>query len=116
MIGIDATHFSKQFVVDPLLTALGGAPLALEGFANAVENLRAAGIGLHFVFNGLQYAKTENPFASSDFINTNNDAAFVQYEGNQPEPARRSFQALGLLIVSFHHNDRLLMLRKQRQS
>ena len=116
VIGIDATHFCKQFLVDPLLTALGGSPLALEGFTNAVQNLKDGGIGLHFVFTGLQYAKTENPFASSDFINTNNHAAFAQYEDNQPEHARRSFQVLGLFLNSFDVIDDLLMLQKQRRS
>ena len=95
VIGVDASHFCKQFLIEPLLTALGGSPIALEGITNAVKTLTDAGIGLHFVFNGLQYVKLDDEFAGPDFINTNNGLAFGQYEGQQPDLARRSFQVLG---------------------
>lgn len=96
VIGVDASHFCKQFLIEPLLTALGGSPIALEGITSAVKTLTDAGIGLHFVFNGLQYAKADDPFSNSNFINNNNSLAFGQYEGQQPESARRSFQVLGM--------------------
>ena len=108
VIGIDAAYFAKQFLVEPLLTALGGSPIALEGISNAVKNLKNAGIGLHFVFDGLQYVRNDNPFASSDIINTSNHAAFTQYEGQQPETARRSFQILGGPLSQNCYGHRLL--------
>ena len=95
VIGLDAAHFAQQFLVEPLLTALGGAPIALEGFTDAIHSLRDAGIGLHFVFNGLQFGKRNDPFAHSDQINSHNAAAFSQYEQGQAGAARRAFQSLG---------------------
>ncbi|KAG8530353.1 uncharacterized protein KY384_004855 [Bacidia gigantensis] len=101
VIGIDAAYFAKQFLVEPLLTALGGSPIALEGFTNAVKNLKNAGIRLHFVFNGLQYARSEDAFATSKSINSQNNDAFTVYENQQPEIARRAFQKLGSFARDF---------------
>ncbi|KAL9098506.1 MAG: hypothetical protein Q9163_005846 [Psora crenata] len=98
VIGIDAAYFLKQYIYESVLTALGGSPIALEAVANAVKNLREAGIELHFVFNGLQYGRVEDPFAGPNFINSQNHAAFLKYEGGQPELARRDFNMLGATI------------------
>ncbi|KAL9131831.1 MAG: hypothetical protein Q9217_000358 [Psora testacea] len=94
VIGIDAAYFLKQFIYESVLTALGGSPIALEAIANAVKNLKNAGIELHFVFNGLEYGKVEDPFAGPNFINSQNHAAFVKYESGQPELAKRDFKLL----------------------
>ena len=94
-IGIDAASFSRQFIAEPLLTALGGAPIALEGVRNALQNLLDADISLHFVFNGLQFIKVADPFAKPDRVNIDNSAAFAQYESQRPVEARRAFSTLG---------------------
>ena len=102
VIGIDAAYFAKQFLNEPLLTALGGSPIALEGFTNAIRNLKDAGLQLHFVFDGLQSGKIDDDFASADYINNHNKAAFTQYESHQPELARRAFQSLGPFQLDNH--------------
>lgn len=101
VIGVDASHFYKQFSIEPLLTALGGSPIALKGITDAVKSLNDAGIQLHFVFNGLQYMKAQDPFSNSEFINTNNAHAFQQYEGQQSDLGKRAFQDLGLFQENF---------------
>ena len=94
-IGIDATFFARRFIAEPLLTALGGSPIALEGVQNALQNLLDADISLHFVFNGLQSVKVEDPFAKAEAVNVDNGAAFALYESHRPLEARRAFGALG---------------------
>ena len=94
VIGIDAAHFSKQFLIEPLLTALGGSPIALEGFENAVRSLLEANIEPHFVFDGLRFNKQSDILDVSDDINAKNTAAFLQYEDEQPVHAKRTFQEL----------------------
>lgn len=91
VIGIDAAQFSKQFLVEPLLTALGGAPIALEGFENAVRGLRDAGIEPHFVFDGLHFNKRQDVLAVSDDLSA---AAFLQYEHGDATHAKHTFQEL----------------------
>ena len=95
VIGVDAAHFAKQYLVEPLLTALGGAPIALENFTSAIQALRDAEVEMHFVFNGLPFGKRHDPFASSHEISVQNAAAFSQYEDSEAEHARRAFQSLG---------------------
>ena len=115
VIGIDAAYFLKQFIYESVLTALGGSPIALEAIANAVKNLQDAGIGLHFVFNGLQYGKMEDPLAKSTFINSQNHAAFTRYEGGQPEMAKRDFKLLGVLCSCWELTRNLLTQTSRTQ-
>ena len=96
-VGVDAAFFARQFIAEPLLTALGGSPIALEGVRNALQNLLDADVCLHFVFNGLQSVKVEDPFAKAEAVNVDNGAAFALYESHQPMEARRAFSALGRL-------------------
>ena len=96
LIGVDAAYFLKQFIYESVLTALGGSPIALNAIKNAVKALKNAGIEMHFVFNGLQYGRVEDPFAGTNFINSQNHAAFTKYENGEPELAKRDFELLGL--------------------
>lgn len=96
VVGVDAAYFSKKFLTEPLLTALGGAPIALETLTNAIRDLKEAGIELHFVFNGLSFKKSSDTFAQSNWINKQNAEAFAAYEDETPERARQTFQELGL--------------------
>ena len=96
VIGVDAAYFSKKFLTEPLLTALGGSPIALEVLTSAVRDLKDTGIELHFVFNGLSFKRPSDPFSLSNWTSKQNAEAFAAYEDETPERARHTFQELGL--------------------
>ena len=103
VIGVDATYFLQNFLdlpTEPLKSALGGWPLALE--TKIVENvtiLKGAGIKLHFVFNGLDYGLKDELFKTSISAAATNAKAFELYEINEPTQSASLFSSSGPLSL-----------------
>ena len=95
-IGVDAVHYLRSLPQESLLSALGGAPLALESTikCTAVE-LQKVGLRLHFVFNGLDSGVGDDAATSSAKAAHLSSEAFNLYEGKQPADAERTFGELG---------------------
>lgn len=102
VIGIDATYFIYGLNKDPLLSALGGPPLAFESTViDTVKHLQDAGLKLHFVFNGLESGVGNDPVTWSTKAAQLDSEAFTLYETEQAKKARDSFQESGALISAF---------------
>ena len=98
IIGIDAAYYIHGLNKDPLLSALGGSPLAFEStLINAVKHLQNAGLKLHFVFNGLDSGVGSDPVTSSARAAQLDNAAFTLYETEQAKEARDVFKDSGML-------------------
>lgn len=96
VIGIDAAYFISSLNKDPLLSALGGPPLAFESnVVNALKHLQDAGLRLHFVFNGLDSGVGSDPVTSSARAAQLDSEAFTLYETEQANQARDVFKASG---------------------
>lgn len=96
VIGIDAAYYIHGLNKDPLLSALGGPPLAFESTViHAVKHLQNAGLKLHFVFNGLESGVGSDPFTSSARAARFDSEAFTLYEAEQAKEARDLFKASG---------------------
>ena len=103
-IGIDAIHYLRSLPQESLLSALGGAPLALEStIIRAISDLQKAGLTLHFVFNGLDSGVEENAAESSARAAQLSNEAFNLYEGKQAADAERSFGISGLFAPQIDH-------------
>lgn len=97
VIGIDATYWIHGLNKDPLLSALGGPPLAFESTViSAVKYLQDAGLKLHFVFNGLDSGVGSDPVISSARAAQLDSEAFTLYETEQGKQARDVFMASGM--------------------
>ena len=91
-VGIDATHYLRTLPQESLLSALGGAPLALEStIVRATRELRKAGLNLHFVFDGLESGVGDDPVVSAATAARFSSEAFNLYEGKRAAEAERSF-------------------------
>lgn len=91
-IGIDAAHFLRTLPQEALLSALGGAPLALDTtVSSAVTVLHNAGLNLHFVFSGLESGVEDDLGAKAAYAARLNNEAFNLYEGKQLAQAYKSF-------------------------
>lgn len=98
VIGIDAAYYIQSLNKDPLLSALGGPPLAFESTViNAVKHLQDAGLKIHFVFDGLESGVGSDPVASSARAAHLASEAFNLYETEQGKQARDVFKASGML-------------------
>ena len=98
VIGIDAAYYIQNTNKDPLLSALGGPPLAFESTViNAVKHLQDAGLKLHFVFNGLDSGVGSDPVTSSARAAQLDSEAFTLYETEQAKQARDVFKASGMI-------------------
>ena len=98
VIGIDATYYIDGLNNDPLLSALGGSPLAFEKTViDVVTHLHNAGLKLHFVFNGLDSGVGNDPMASSVKAAQLDNEAFTLYEAQQAKKARDVFKESGTL-------------------
>jgi len=96
-IGIEAIEFLRRLPKDGLLSALGGAPLALEStIKRATTDLRNAGLKLHFIFDGLDSGVNGHPLPRSVNAAHLISEAFNLYESAQPSDAYDSFQRYGL--------------------
>lgn len=99
VIGIDAAYYIHGLNKDPLLSALGGSPLAFESIViNVVTNLQDAGLKLHFVFNGLDSGVGSDPATSSARAAQLDSEAFTLYETEQGKQARDVFKASSMLL------------------
>ena len=98
VIGIDAAYYILGLNKDPLLSALGGPPLAFESTViTAVKLLQDAGLRLHFVFNGLDSGIGSDSVTSSTKAAQLGDDAFTLYEAEQAKEAIDVFKASGML-------------------
>ncbi|KAL9606814.1 MAG: hypothetical protein Q9179_000022 [Wetmoreana sp. 5 TL-2023] len=97
IIGIDAAYYLLEGPPkEPLLSALGGSPLALESaIVEELNNLRAIGIKVHFVFDGLDYGTKDDPFGPSVASATKIATAFETYEDCMADQAIQVFRASG---------------------
>ena len=99
VIGIDATHYLERLLVpsiEPLLSALGGYPLALEStIVKELDVLKAAGVKAHFVFSGLDYGIKDDPFKPSIISALANAQAFQIYENDMANEAINVFRTSG---------------------
>ncbi|KAL8914238.1 MAG: hypothetical protein Q9171_001109 [Xanthocarpia ochracea] len=96
VVGIDATYYLENSAKEPLVTALGGFPLALEsGIVRELKDLQTIGLRPHFVFNGLDHGIDDDPFGPSLASATNNAVAFETYESNQAAQAIQVFRSSG---------------------
>ena len=101
-IGVDAIQYLRSLPQEALLSALGGAPLALEATViRAIKDLQKAGLTLHFIFNGLDSGVEENVAESSARAAQLSNEAFNLYEGKQPADAERTFGISGLSAPQF---------------
>ncbi|KAL8874440.1 MAG: hypothetical protein Q9174_000233 [Haloplaca sp. 1 TL-2023] len=96
VIGIDAAYYLGITTKEPLLSALGGFPYALESaIAKELNDLQAIGLKVHFVFDGLNHGMDYDPFGASMTSATNNAAAFDTYDKDLPNQAIQAFRTSG---------------------
>lgn len=95
-IGVDAAYYLEGHAKEPLLSALGGFPLALElSIIREITDWQAVGITPHFVFNGLDNAISDDPFGPSLASARANALAFDTYDRNQPSHSIELFRKSG---------------------
>ena len=100
VIGVDAAYYLDNYLTpqakEPLLSALGGFPLALEQtIIKDLKALQTAGLKLHFVFNGLDHGIMDDPFGSSIMSARANAAAFKTYDADMANEAIIEFKKTG---------------------
>ena len=92
-IGIDAAYFVDALKQESLQPALGGSPLCLETKVVAwIHDLNAAGLKLHFVFNGLDSGVGIDPAVSASRAAQINYDAFSVYEDEKADLANQTFR------------------------
>lgn len=100
VIGIDALYYLENLLAshkEPLLSALGGFPLALEErILKELGEIQSCGIKLEFVFNGLDWGIKDDHFAASIASARANTTAFDIYEKDQAKEAIAVFRESGL--------------------
>lgn len=113
-IGYDATYYLELLLVpakEPLLSALGGFPLALEQIiARELTDLKTAGITPYFIFNGLEHGTKEDPFTTSIHSALKNQEAFQTYEDDKAKAAIALFRETGILERGVSNPDANLFL------
>ncbi|KAL8951879.1 MAG: hypothetical protein Q9222_002185 [Ikaeria aurantiellina] len=96
VIGIDAAYYLEGFAKEPLLSALGGFPLALAStIVKELGDLQSIGLRLHFVFNGLDHGFDDDPFGASLAAANLNAQAFEEYDMAKPQAAIAIFKSSG---------------------
>lgn len=112
VIGIDAAYYIHGLNKDPLLSALGGPPLAFEStVVNAVKYLQDAGLKLHFVFSGLDSGVGSDPATISARAAQLDGEAFTLYENEHGKQARDVFKASGMHELLLVGNNIQLSIR-----
>lgn len=100
VIGVDALYFLETFLSahrEPLLSALGGFPLALEHTIKSwLDEVRSSGTQLHFVFNGLDFGVKDNPFVLAKRGSETITEAFEVYESDRAQEAIAIFRRSGI--------------------
>ena len=99
IIGIDAAYYLAHFLQpgkESLLAALGGQPFVLESsIMRELDDCRAAGFDVHFVFDGLDWGNQDEPFKASILDSFTSATAFETYEKDMPSEACKVFQKSG---------------------
>lgn len=96
VIGIDAAYYLEGPAKEPLVSALGGSPLALEtSIVRELKDWEAVGIRPHFVFDGLDDGINDNPFGPSVVSARSNATAFETYDSDEAEQAIELFRTSG---------------------
>ena len=101
VIGVDALYYLENLLAahkEPLLSALGGFPLALETrIVKELREIQSCGAKLHFVFNGLDWGIKDDHFAISIASARQNATAFDIYENDRAKEAIGVFRESGLI-------------------
>ena len=104
IIGVDAAYYLAHFLEpskEPLLAALGGQPFALESaIVRELDDCKAAGFKVHFVFDGLDWGVKDEPFKASISNAFTSTAAFETYEKDMPGEAIKVFRKSGKMCNS----------------
>ncbi|KAL8974722.1 MAG: hypothetical protein Q9197_001053 [Variospora fuerteventurae] len=96
VIGVDAAYYLEGPAKEPLVSALGGSPLALEtSIVRELKDWEAVGIRPHFVFDGLDDGINDNPFGPSVVSARSNATAFETYDSDEAEQAIELFRTSG---------------------
>lgn len=99
IIGVDATYYLEVLLSahkEPLLSALGGFPLALENtIKKELDDIQSSGLRLHFVFSGLGFGTKDDPFRYSVQAAEANVRAFEIYESDNAQAAIEIFRVSG---------------------
>ncbi|KAL8710079.1 MAG: hypothetical protein Q9220_005351 [cf. Caloplaca sp. 1 TL-2023] len=96
VIGIDAAYYLEGFAKEPLLSALGGFPLALAStIIKELSDLQSVGLKVHFVFNGLDQGFNDDPFGASLAAANINAQAFEEYDMAKAQTAIAIFKSSG---------------------
>lgn len=99
IIGVDAAYYLENHPKEPLVSALGGFPLAFEtSIVKELGDLQAVGIRPHFVFNGLDNGINDDPFGPSLASAQASAIAFETYARGEPTAAIELFRKSGKLI------------------
>ena len=101
VIGVDALYYLENLLAahkEPLLSALGGFPLALETrIVKELREIQSCGAKLYFVFNGLDWGIKDDQFAISIASARQNATAFDIYENDRAKEAIGVFRESGLI-------------------
>lgn len=96
VIGVDAAYYLEGAAREPLVSALGGFPLALEStIVRELKDWQAVGIRPHFVFNGLDDGINDDPFGPSLASARANATAFETYDRDEASQAIELFRNSG---------------------
>ena len=102
VIGVDAIYYLETLLAahkEPLLSALGGFPLALENTVKKeLDDIQSSGLKLHFVFNGLDFGIKDDPFRPSIKAAQANAQAFETYESDRAQEAIEIFRTSGMMF------------------
>jgi len=95
-IGIDAVYFLESLRSnEPHLSAVGGSHALESLITEFVKDLQAAGLSLHFVFDGLDSGNGHDRFANSKRAAALNYQAFELHTSEQALSANTSFESAG---------------------
>lgn len=100
VLAIEASYFMDQFLhpqKEPLVPALGGFPMALEGqIVKKVRDIEATGCKIWFYFDGLKGAWEQVPITRSTHSAKLVAEAFEIYEASEAVKAIETFKQSGM--------------------
>lgn len=103
MIGIDASHYISQHLVnqstrEALLGALGGFPFALRtNIEKELQAFKSLGVGAIFVFNGLEFGRKDQRSSSSPPTSPRSfEQAWDLYDQQQADQVVDAFSNAGM--------------------
>lgn len=101
VLAIEASFYLDRLLTtppakEPLLSALGGLPFALQAhIEQEINSLRSHNIRPLFVFNGLNVGKKHNVFQQSESVTAANEKAWDLYNQHNAEQAVDTFGGSG---------------------